>query len=348
MVAKKRLLAGLASLTVMGIALAGCGPSTNNSSNTPKDEKVTITYMHRLPDKKGMTLVNDIVAKWNKDNPNIQVKATKFDGAAQDMIKKLATDVKAGAAPDLAQVGYAELPEVFSQGLLQDVTEEAAKYKDHFAEGPFSMMQIGGKAYGLPQDTGPLTYFYNAKEFEKLGITVPKTADELIATAKKTAAQGKYIMTFQPDEGMMTMSGTSGASGAWYKTEGNAWKVDTQTAGSKAVAKVYQQLLDDKSALTNPRWDPSFDASINKGQLIGTVGSPAVHQLRRWHRQGGVEGRPAARLVRQRHQDRLRRWFRRGCAQGLEAPGRGHEVPRLVQHPGSGSGLPGSGRGRHH
>ena len=62
------------------------------------------------------------------------------------------------------------------------------------------MMQIGGKAYGLPQDTG-LTYFYNAKEFEKLGITVPKTADELIATAKKTAAQGKYIMTFQPDEG---------------------------------------------------------------------------------------------------------------------------------------------------
>lgn len=271
MVAKKRLLAGLASLTVMGIALAGCGPSTNDSSNTPKDEKVTITYMHRLPDKEGMTLVNDIVAKWNKDNPNIQVKATKFDGAAQDMIKKLATDVKAGAAPDLAQVGYAELPEVFNQGLLQDVTEEAAKYKDHFAESPFSMMQIGGKAYGLPQDTGPLTYFYNAKEFEKLGITVPKTADELIETAKKTAAQGKYIMTFQPDEAMMMMSGQAGASGPWYKVDGNSWVVNTQTKGSKAVADVYQQLIDNKAALTNPRWDASFDNSIQSGQLIGTV-----------------------------------------------------------------------------
>lgn len=271
MVAKKRLLAGLASLTVMGIALAGCGSSTNNSSNTPKDEKVTITYMHRLPDKKGMTLVNDIVAKWNKDNPNIQVKATKFDGAAQDMIKKLATDVKAGTAPDLAQVGYAELPEVFNQGLLQDVTEEAAKYKDHFAEVPFSMMQIGGKTYGLPQDTGPLTYFYNAAEFEKLGITVPKTADELIETAKKTAAQGKYIMTFQPDEAMMMMSGQAGASGPWYKVDGNSWVVNTQTKGSKAVADVYQQLIDNKAALTNPRWDASFDNSIQSGQLIGTV-----------------------------------------------------------------------------
>ena len=324
MVAKKRLLAGLASLTVMGIALAGCGSPTNNSNNTPKDEKVTITYMHRLPDKKGMTLVNDIVAKWNKDNPNIQVKATKFDGAAQDMIKKLATDVKAGAAPDLAQVGYAELPEVFNQGLLQDVTEEAAKYKDHFAESPFSMMQIGGKTYGLPQDTGPLTYFYNAKEFEKLGITVPKTADELIATAKKTAAQGKYIMTFQPDEGMMTMSGTSGASGAWYKTEGNAWKVDTQTAGSKAVAKVYQQLLDDKSALTNPRWDPSFDASINKGQLIGTVA--AAWEAPLFISSAGGTGKGEWKVAQ------LPDWFGNGTKTGSDG-GSGVAVLKGSKHP---------------
>lgn len=98
--------------------------------------------MHRLPDSEGMTLVKDIVAKWNKDHPNIQVKATKFDGAAQDMIKKLETDVKAGNAPDLAQVGYAEVPEVFTKGLLEDVTEEAAKYKSDFAEGPYSMMQL--------------------------------------------------------------------------------------------------------------------------------------------------------------------------------------------------------------
>ena len=123
------------------------------------------------------------------------------------MIKKLETDVKAGNAPDLAQVGYAEVPEVFTKGLLQDVTDEAAKYKDDFASGPFALMQVDGKTYGLPQDTGPLTYFYNAAEFEKLGITVPKTADELIETAKKTAAQGKYIMTFTPDEAMMMMSG---------------------------------------------------------------------------------------------------------------------------------------------
>ena len=69
------------------------------------------------------------------------------------------------------------------------------------------------------------------------------------------------------------LSGLAGASDPWYTIEGDAWKVDTQTSGSKAVAKVYQQLLDDKAATTNPRWDPSFDASLQKGELIGTIGA---------------------------------------------------------------------------
>lgn len=69
----------------------------------------------------------------------------------------------------------------------------------------------------------------------------------------------------------MMMSGQAGASGPWYKVDGNSWVVNTQTKGSKAVADVYQQLIDNKAALTNPRWDASFDNSIQSGQLIGTV-----------------------------------------------------------------------------
>lgn len=172
----QRLMVCAASFAALCMGLAGCGSNTA-STGGDSGEVVNLTYMHRLPDSEGMTLVKDIVAKWNKDHPNIQVKATKFDGAAQDMIKKLETDVKAGNAPDLAQVGYAEVPEVFTKGLLEDVTEEAAKYKSDFAEGPYSMMQVDGKTYGLPQDTGPLVYFYNQKAFDELGIKVPKTKD---------------------------------------------------------------------------------------------------------------------------------------------------------------------------
>lgn len=193
----QRLMVCAASFAALCMGLAGCGSNTA-STGGDSGEVVNLTYMHRLPDSEGMTLVKDIVAKWNKDHPNIQVKATKFDGAAQDMIKKLETDVKAGNAPDLAQVGYAEVPEVFTKGLLEDVTEEAAKYKSDFAEGPYSMMQVDGKTYGLPQDTGPLVYFYNQKAFDELGIKVPETKDELIEAAKTAAASGSTSWITKP------------------------------------------------------------------------------------------------------------------------------------------------------
>lgn len=275
----KGLMAGAAAVAAACMALSGCGgassggSSSSSSGSVSNGGKVEITYIHRLPDKSGMTSVEQIVSRWNKENPNIQVKPIHFNGNASDLIKKLETDVKAGNAPDLAQAGYSEIPELFTKGLLGDVTAEADQYKGDFAEGPYGNMTIGGKTFGLPQDTGPLVYYYNKTEFDKLGINVPKTQGELLESAKKAAAQGKYIMSFQADEAGNMLSGLAGASDPWYTIEGDAWKVDTQTSGSKAVAKVYQQLLDDKAATTNPRWDPSFDASLQKGELIGTIGA---------------------------------------------------------------------------
>ena len=76
----KRIVAAFAAVAAMGMGLAGCGSDTAGDTKTTDDGGVVnITYMHRLPDSEGMTLVNDIVAKWNKEHPNIQVKATKFD-----------------------------------------------------------------------------------------------------------------------------------------------------------------------------------------------------------------------------------------------------------------------------
>lgn len=269
------MLIGAASFAAACVALAGCGSTTNKPADAKPDTNkvVNITYMHRLPDKDGMTLTKDIVARWNKEHPNIQVKATKFDGAATDMIKKLETDIKAGNAPDLAQVGYSELPEVFTKGMLEDVTEEAAKYADHFAKAPFALMQINGKTYGLPQDTGPLVYFYNKAEFDKLGISVPKTKSELIEAAKKAAAKGKYILDFEADESGNMLTGIANASSPWYEVKNDAWNVNAQNEGAKAIADTFQQLLDAKAVATHPRWDPSFDAALQKGELIGTVGA---------------------------------------------------------------------------
>lgn len=264
----------VAFIAAVALGLGACSADSGKDAKPNANEKVTIQYLHRLPDGEGMTKVAEIIKKWNAEHPNIQVEATKFDGKAQELIKKLETDVKAKNAPCLAQIGYGEVAETYVKGLLEDVTKEAKKYTKNFSAGPVGLMTVDNKIVGLPQDTGPLMYMYNKAEFKKLGLKVPTTAQEFIETAAKAAAAGKYIADFQPDEAPNLLSAMAGAAGdKFYGVEGDAWTVKTTGEGAKKVASFWQAMLDAKSVLTIPRWDDGFKAALNEQKLIGTIGA---------------------------------------------------------------------------
>ena len=72
----QRLMVCAASFAALCMGLAGCGSNTA-STGGDSGEVVNLTYMHRLPDSEGMTLVKDIVAKWNKDHPDDQAKLSE-------------------------------------------------------------------------------------------------------------------------------------------------------------------------------------------------------------------------------------------------------------------------------
>lgn len=272
--------AGLLAATVSLSFVAACGSSTPDATSTSPagspaaSGPVTIEYLHRLPDGDGMTKVADIVAQWNSAHPDVQVKATKFDGKSADLITKLEADVKAGTGPCLAQVGYAEAPALFTKGVVQDVTAEAEKYRNNFSAGAFTLMTVGNKAVGLPQDGGPLVYYYNKAEFEKLGIALPTTGAEFTAAAAKAAAKGKFIAAFQPDEAQYWLSAQAAAAGAtWYGASSDQWTVDAAGAATQKVAAFWQGMLDGKSVVVENRWGDGFKKALNDQKLIGTIGA---------------------------------------------------------------------------
>lgn len=90
-----------------GIALlAGCSSPTPSdkasaASCAPAKGKVTLQYWNTVP---GM---DQVVALWNKKNPDIQVQSKNI---SNDQYGTIGNALKAGKAPDLAQVGYDELP----------------------------------------------------------------------------------------------------------------------------------------------------------------------------------------------------------------------------------------------
>lgn len=242
-------------------------------ADEPADDAVEIQYLHRLPDNEGMQLVQDVADQWNAENPDIQVTATKFAGEAGDMITKLEADINAGTGPCLAQLAYGEVPEMFTKGLVEDVTSEAEQYRDNFG-GAFGMMSPGGVTVGLPQDNGPLVYYYNETAFNELGIEVPTNIEEFLAAAKTAAAEGKYIVNFIGDDTRDWLSAQAAAAGdSWFTAESDQWVVNTNGEGTQRVAAMWQDLLDNDATATHNRWGDEWTAAVNDGTLIGSIGA---------------------------------------------------------------------------
>lgn len=273
----RRTASWIALSAVGGLALAGCagtGASESGSASGPSDgTPVEITYLHRLPDGDNMVKVADIVSRWNAENPLIQVTAVKYDGKSTEMSKKLETDVKAGKAPCLAQISYAETPEFYVKGLVEDVTSYAEKYRGQFSAA-YQMMSVGGTVVGLPQDTGPLVYYYNKAEFEKLGLEVPTNLEEFRAVAQKAASDGKYTSAFFTDEAYNWITAQAAAAGAsWYTVKDDQWVVDVTGEGADTVSDLWQDLIDSDQTLVTERWGDTFPKALVDQNLIGTVGA---------------------------------------------------------------------------
>lgn len=271
------------AVAVMGLGMVACssegGSSSSGSSASSASDSSTpvkIEYWHRLPDKPGMIKVSESADEWNKANPNIQVKAVKFEGDADKSYEKMTAAVKAGNAPCLAQASYDGIPAMLVRGELMDVTKYANAYKDKYAAGPWGQTSPGGKTYGLPQDTGPLVYYYDKAAFEKLGLKAPTTWEEYWSNAKKAKAAGKYSSVFLNDDMGDWFGAVVAANGdEWFGIDGDAWKVKLTGEKPNAVAMDWQKSIDAGDTLATDRWGKPapFDTAIKEGKIIGYLGA---------------------------------------------------------------------------
>ena len=84
-----RTAAVVAVGAISAFGLAACGSTAGTDSGAPTSgEPVTIEYMHRLDNGTDMATVAEITERWNKDNPDIQVKTTNDMTTIKAMIAK--------------------------------------------------------------------------------------------------------------------------------------------------------------------------------------------------------------------------------------------------------------------
>ena len=177
-----------ATLGFMGIALgasllAGC------SSGENEDGKVTLQLFSNKSEN--INTYKGFIEEFEKENPEINIKLDA-PPEAETVLKTLLTK---NDMPDLMAIGgnstYGELAEA---GVLNDFSDSELlktvqpSYIDmvNRLAGPDTK-----GTFGLPYATNANAVIYNKAKFEELGLEVPTTWDEFIATLEKVKAAGE-------------------------------------------------------------------------------------------------------------------------------------------------------------
>jgi len=138
----------------------------------------------------GLNPHQEIIAAFEKANPDILVQLEAVSGS--DYYTRLLTQIAAGDAPDIMQIGDDAVPQFVSKGAFLAL-DDFIKGSDGidpaiYLPGTMKPGQYQGKQYFLPKDFSPIAVYYNKKIFDKYNVPYPTgdwTWDQFLATAQK-------------------------------------------------------------------------------------------------------------------------------------------------------------------
>ncbi|MEU2898511.1 ABC transporter substrate-binding protein [Streptomyces sp. NPDC001273] len=265
---RRRLVSSAVAVTLGASALAACGSSSDDGE--ARSGPVSLTYWSWTP---GMDKVVDL---WNK-GPGKKERITvtvKKQASGDTLVTKILTAHKAGKAPDLVQAEYQALPTLVSNDALADIGDEVGDAKSRFAEGVWQQTTLGTDAvYAVPQDIGPMMFYYREDLFKQYGLTVPATWDEFAETARKLkkAAPGKDLTTFSANDSGLFAGLAQQAGARWWTTSGDRWKVGINDAATKKVAEFWGGLVEEGAVDNQPMYTPAWNKALNTGEQIAWV-----------------------------------------------------------------------------
>ncbi|MFE9046385.1 ABC transporter substrate-binding protein [Streptomyces sp. NPDC012421] len=263
----RRGLAAATAVLLGATALTACGSSDSGGEAGAGSGPVKLTYWAWAP---GM---DKVAALWNAEHPDIQVTVQK-QASGDDLVTKIITAAKAHKGPDLVQAEYQALPTLVSNDALADIAGEVKGVEKQFAPGVWQQTTFGGDAvYALPQDSGPLMFFYREDLFKQYGLTVPTTWDEFAETARALRKKDpkKALTTFSANDSGLFAGLAQQAGAAWWTFEGEKWKVGIDDAATRKVTDFWGGLVAEGAIDNQPMYTPAWNKALNTGEQLAWV-----------------------------------------------------------------------------
>jgi raffinose/stachyose/melibiose transport system substrate-binding protein len=135
----------------------------------------------------------DAQARFEKDHPGVTIQREYISYG--EYLVKLKAVLSGEEAPDVFQIPWAgEYTELARSGKLLPLTDALKKGFPTFFPNIMKAISVDGNAWAVPLDLNTLQIAYNKTMFETMGLSVPRTKDELIAIAKKLSDAGKFAV----------------------------------------------------------------------------------------------------------------------------------------------------------
>ena len=203
---KRAAAAAMAAVTVMG-TLAGCGGSKpaettaapaaetkaeeTKAADSGSTEGATIKFRYWADNTDYSQLMQDIIAKFNAENGKgitVVGEEAPWDGGAYS--ENLFNAKMGGGDVDCATWKLTSTPLFVNNDLLADLTPmiDAWDKKDDIDDNIYNIMKEAGGSdniYVMPWNIQVLYVYYRPSIFEKAGVEVPKTYDEVLEAVKK-------------------------------------------------------------------------------------------------------------------------------------------------------------------
>lgn len=156
-------------------------------------QKVTIKFFHRWPMEPRFSFFNQVVAEFEKQNPDIKIE---MDSVVNDAYKeKIRVLVSSNNVPDV----FVSWSDTFAYNLvksgrikvLNDMLAKDKAFADSFIASQVKPFTFDGKTYGMPLTIDGKVFVYNKDLVSKAGVTaMPKTFDDLLAMLQKIKGAG--------------------------------------------------------------------------------------------------------------------------------------------------------------
>jgi multiple sugar transport system substrate-binding protein len=278
-ISRRRFLQYSGSMALGSSLLAACAGTGGGGSTTAANPSLpSLTQWYHQYGESG---THEAVLKYAKEYTKANVTVNWVPGTGNEYPDKTRAALLGSNPPDVFELPGIGVDQV-KAGLLEPLDDLIADVKSDFSPAALAPFTVDGKIYGIKMINDPTFVYYRKSLFQKAGLDIPKTIDDLIAAAKKLTSGSMKGLYLGPDSGVTALYLIAGwAAGGDFLSTDNT-KVTFNTDRVAAMYEKIYQLNTSGGVLPDAPtfwWDSSsFQQGLCAMQWCGLWAMPLIQK----------------------------------------------------------------------